>query len=83
MALGGQVHHVRDVVSLYHLNHGGFVAQVDLLKAILRMTGHIRHVLGRARVGQAIQVHQQLDPRIVDNMPDNIAPDKTTAASDK
>ncbi len=83
MRFGREMHDVRDSVPFERLEHGGFVSQINALEAVFRMGGHGFKVLEMAGVRQAIEVHQPCYAGLVDDVMDEVGPDKTRAPGDQ
>ena len=68
MRLRRQVHHVGDAVLLDHAQHRGLVAQVHVFEHVLRMFLHALKIGRMARIGQAIQIDEPCDLRLVNDV---------------
>ena len=79
MRFGGEVQDVGHAVLLQHLEHIALVAQIDFLKAILRVLVHAGEVLEMTGIGEAIEVHEAIDLGLIDEPADDIGADETSA----
>ena len=75
-----QMQHMGDGVPLHDLTDGVLVPQVRLLENIFRMAGQPLHIFQMPRVCQAIHIDQPLDLGLVNNMMNQVRPDKTGSA---
>ena len=72
--------HMTDSVGLHHALHCRFVPQIDSLKDVLRMFFDARQINQVTSVGQAIQIDDALDFRPLDDMPNDIRANESSAA---
>ena len=82
VGLGRQMHDVGDVVPLHDFEHGGLVAQIHLLEAVLWVTLRSREVLEAAGIGQAVEIDELGNLRPVDDMVNEVRADKARPARD-
>src|ERR1051325_5059857 len=69
---GGEMHDVSDRVALDDFEDGGFIAEVDLFESVFRMLRNFFQVHQMTGVGEAIEVDEPLDVRIVDDVMDDV-----------
>ena len=79
--LCGQMHHMRDFVPSNDFRDTALVPQVHLLEGVLRMAFEIAQVFQVARVSQTVEVDQPAYFRFVDDVSNQIGPDKPCATS--
>jgi len=77
------MHHVRDVMLLHHAPNGWFVAQIATLEDVFGVGFQAGQVFQVTGIREAIEVDQDADLLMIYNVPDQIGPDKTGAASDE
>jgi len=77
----GEVHYMRDRVPPDEVADAGLVTQVNLFEHVSGMLLEIAQILQMACVGQAIQVNEFVDFRLVDDVPDQVRADEACAAS--
>ena len=81
--LCGEVHHLRDLVLLNHAKDRGFVAEVHFFEDIFGMIGEPLQICQMTCISQAVQVHQALYLRLINDVLDEIGADKSSAAGNK
>src|SRR5437660_6641260 len=77
----GQMNHMRDFVPSDDFCDTNLAPQVHLLEGVLRMAFEIAQVFQAARVSQTVEVDQPAYFRFVDDVPNQIGPDKPSATS--
>ena len=65
-----------DLVLLDHLQHSGFVAEINFFKSVLRAFAHARQVCQMTGIGQAIEVDQLRNLRLINDVLDEVGADK-------
>ena len=83
MRLGREMHHVSDSVLAHNMTHRLAIAKIDLLKDVLWVTLDVGEVREMPGVGEAVQVYQPRDGRLVYDMPNEVRADETGAACDQ
>ena len=83
VGFGRQVHHVRDGMLSDAVQHGGFVAQIDLFKDVFGIAVETFQIDQVAGIGQAIEVDEPVDFRPVDDLMNDIGADEPRAAGDE
>jgi len=78
-----QMQHVRDGMTTENLEHRSLVAKVRFLENIFRMAGDSFQVFLMAGIGEAIEVDELLNFGSVDDVLNQIRPDKSCAAGDE
>jgi hypothetical protein len=71
---------MRDSVAADNLRDGSFAPQVHMLEDVLWVALNITQVFQVARVGQAVEVDQSAYFRLVDDVSDQVGPDKPCTA---
>ena len=79
MRFRGEVHDVRDAVSRNDFSDLILVLQVAALEDVLGVVLDIAQILQMARVRQTVEVDQPTHFRRIDDLPDQIGPDKPGA----
>ena len=72
MGLGGEVHHMGDAMLLDDTEDFGLVAQVDFLEGVFGIVCDAVEVGDVAGVGQAVEVDELRDRRLVDDAVDQV-----------
>src|SRR5262245_14482424 len=80
MRLGCQMKDIRNGMALENIEKGRFVAEVDFLERVFGMLLDRSEILEMAGVGQAIEIHELLNFRAVDEVLNEVRPDKSRAA---
>ena len=75
-----EMHDVRNGVFLDHLERCRLVPQVHFLQDVFWMTRDLFQVLQPARVSQAVQVDELRDPRIVNDMMNQVGANEACTA---
>ena len=83
MRFGGEMHDVGDGVLLDHAQGRNLVPQIHLLENILGMFGNVFEVGQMSGVGEAVEVDELGDSRIVHDVLDQVRADEASAARDE
>ena len=74
---------MRDAMLLHHAQGGRLVAQIHRLKNVFRMAGDRLQILPMAGVGEAVEIDELGDLRIVNDALNQIGADEARAAGDE
>ena len=78
-----QMHDMGDAMLLDDLDNGVFVAQIQSSEYVFRVRRNFFEIGEMAGVGQAIEIDQSLDLRLVDNMLQDVRTDESCSAREK
>src|SRR6267378_985274 len=81
--LSGEVQNMCDRMTPEKVDHCRLVAQVDLLENIFSAIFDALQVSQISGVGQAIEIDQFLNFRSIDDVPNHVRPDKTSATCEQ